>query len=47
MNKKVFTLLTLTLLTTSAISTFAFSDVEGHWAEKEINKAANMKIING
>lgn len=47
MNKKVFTLLTLTLLTASTSSTLAFSDVEGHWAEKEINKAAGMKIING
>lgn len=47
MNRKFLFLLTLTLCTAVSSEAFAFSDVDGHWAEKSIQKAEEMKIING
>ena len=47
MNRRFLFLLTLTLCTAMTSEAIAFSDVEGHWAEKSIQKAEEMKIING
>lgn len=47
MNKKFFTLLTLTFLLSMSSYVFAFSDVEGHWAETTINSAEKINIIKG
>lgn len=47
MNRRFLFLLTLTLCTAMTSEAVAFSDVEGHWAEKSIQKAEEMKIING
>ena len=47
MNRRFLFLLTLTLCTAMTSEAIAFSDVEGHWAEKSIQKAEEMNIING
>lgn len=47
MNRRFLFLLTLTLCTAMTSEAVAFSDVEGHWAEKSIQKAEEMNIING
>ena len=47
MNRKFLFLLTLTLCTAMTSEAIAFSDVEGHWAEKSIQKAEEMKVITG
>ncbi len=47
MNKKFLILLTLTFYIIISSSTFAFSDVDGHWAEKVINDAKQSNIVNG
>lgn len=45
MNRKF--LLTLALCLVMSSEVLAFLDVDGHWAEKSIQKAEEMKIING
>ena len=47
MNRRFLFLLTLTLCTAMTSEAIAFSDVEGHWAEKSIQKAEEMKVITG
>lgn len=47
MNRRFLFLLTLTLCTAMTSEAIAFSDVEGHWAEKSIHKAEEMKVITG
>lgn len=47
MNKKVFLLLTFTFCMMIPQLSFAFSDVEGHWAEEAIQRANTIGIING
>ena len=47
MNKRILLLLSLTFSMIIPTCTFAFSDVEGHWAEKSIDKANEYGIING
>ena len=47
MNRRFLFLLTLTLCTAMTSEVVAFSDVEGHWAEKSIQKAEEMNIVNG
>ena len=47
MNKKVLFLFTLTLCMVISQCSYAFSDIEGHWAEETIEKASQYKIING
>ena len=47
MNRRFLFLLTLTLCTAMTSEAIAFSDVEGHWAEKAIQKAEEMKVITG
>lgn len=47
MNRRFLFLLTLTLCTAMTSEAIAFSDVEGHWAEKSIQKAEEMRVITG
>lgn len=47
MNKRYLFLLTLTFIIIIPTCAFAFSDVEGHWAEETINKMQNYGIVNG
>ena len=47
MNRRFLFLLTLTLCTAMTSEAIAFSDVDGHWAEKSIQKAEEMKVITG
>ena len=47
MNRRFLFLFTLTLCTAMTSEAIAFSDVEGHWAEKSIQKAEEMKVITG
>ena len=47
MNRRFLFLLTLTLCTAMTSEAIAFSDVEGHWAEKSRQKAEEMKVITG
>ena len=47
MNRRFLFLLTLTLCTAMTSEAIAFSDVVGHWAEKSIQKAEEMKVITG
>ncbi len=47
MKKIVSLVLILTFVLTMAVSAHPFNDVAGHWAEEEIEKGFEAKVING